>query len=65
MSSQELMIEIAAHLYEKRLLTIGQARRLASLPLIPFQQQLAKRKIAMNYNLEDLEKDLHNLGLSL
>ena len=64
-SSQELMIEIAVHLYEKKIFTINHARKLAGLPLIAFQQQLATRKIPIQYNIEDLKKDLINLDINL
>lgn len=62
-SQEELLLEIAIYLYTKKLLTIGQARKLAKLNLISFQQQLAKRKIPVHYTEAELEKDLKNLGL--
>lgn len=64
-SSAELMIEIAVHLYEKEILTLSQARVIAGLPLIDFQQQLAIRKIPLHYNINSLEQDMKNLGMKL
>jgi predicted HTH domain antitoxin len=62
-SERQLLLELAVYLYSKKILTIGQARKLAKLDLIAFQQQLAHRKININYTIQDLEKDLKNLSL--
>ena len=59
----ELLLEIAIYFYSKKLLTIGQARKIANMDLISFQKQLASRQISIHYTTEDLEKDLKNLGL--
>lgn len=44
-SSTELRLEIAVYLYAKERLSIGQARRLAGLDLVSFQQELAKHGV--------------------
>ncbi len=44
---------------------MGKARELASLSLLDFQKELAKREIDIHYTQEDLNKDLRNLGISL
>lgn len=62
LSQKELLIEIAAYLYSKGILTIGQARKICGLDLVSFQKQLAKRQIAIHYDVPDLEKDIHNLA---
>jgi predicted HTH domain antitoxin len=62
-SERQLLLELAVYLYSKKILTIGQARKLAKLDLIAFQKQLAQRKININYTIQDLEKDLKNLSL--
>lgn len=62
-SSEDLLLEIAVYLYSKKLLTIGQARKLAKLDLISFQRKLAERKIPVHYTEEELQKDLRNLDL--
>jgi predicted HTH domain antitoxin len=59
----ELRVEIGAYLYEKKRLTIGQARKLAGLDLITFQKELSKRNIYIHYDFEDLKTDLQNLNL--
>lgn len=62
-SSEDLLLEIAVYLYSKKLLTIGQARKLAKLDTISFQRKLAERKIPVHYTEEELQKDLRNLDL--
>ena len=63
LSAPELRIDLAAYLYQRERLSMGQARRLAGLALIPFQHELAKRDIAIQLNADDFEKDLQNLSL--
>lgn len=60
---QELAVEIAVYLYEKKRLTLGQARRVANLDLISFQKELAKRNVYIHYETNDLLKDIENLGI--
>ena len=64
-SAEELLIDIACFLYEHKRLSTGQARLLADLNQIEFQQELTKRGIDLHYTEEDLEKDLNNLGINL
>lgn len=59
----ELLIDFAAYLYNKQILSIGQAKKIAQLDLISFQKELAKRNIYLHFDVEDLEKDLKNLNL--
>ncbi|MGH9949484.1 MAG: UPF0175 family protein [Pyrinomonadaceae bacterium] len=61
MEPEELAIEIAAHLYETKRLTMGQAKRLAGLDQIAFQHELKKRNVFIHLTWEDVEKDLENL----
>jgi predicted HTH domain antitoxin len=63
MSPQELAIEIAVYLYEKKRLTLGQAKRFAGLDQISFQKELAKRNVFIHYEAEDVMKDAENLGI--
>ena len=60
-SPQALRIEIAAYLYDKERLSMGQARRLAGLDLISFQKELAKRDIYIHYDIEDFRSDVETL----
>jgi len=60
-SSEELLFDFAVYLYEKQILSIGQARKIVDLDLISFQKELAKRDVFIHFGIEDLEKDLVNL----
>ena len=64
-TANELLIDLACYLYEKKRLSTGQARHLANLDQISFQLELAKRNIDIHYSAEDLHKELKNLGTSL
>ena len=64
-SAETLLVDLACYLYEKKRMSGGQARHLAEVDPIRFQQELAKRDIDIHYAQEDLEKDLKNLGIEL
>ena len=59
----DLLIDFAIYLYDKNILSIGQARKIVNLDLVAFQQELAKRNVYIHFGMEDLEKDLKNLNL--
>lgn len=65
LSADELLIELACYLYDKKRMSMGQARRLAGIDQISFQKELAKRAIYIHYTEDDLRKDLENLGIDL
>lgn len=44
-SAEELLIEMAVHLYDTGRLSIGQARNLVGLDQIYFQKEMAKRDV--------------------
>ena len=60
---EELRIEIAVYLYDKKVLSWGKARKLAGLDEMSFRKELTKRDVYMHYGIEDLEKDIKNLGM--
>ena len=60
-TAEELLIEMAVHLYDMERLSIGQARNLAQLDQISFQKELSKRNVYIKYDIDDLEIDLKNL----
>lgn len=61
MSSQELRIEIAVHLYDLGKFTIGQASKFANLDQLSFQAEMAKREVYFKYTVDDLADDLGTL----
>jgi predicted HTH domain antitoxin len=60
-TQQDLLLDFATYLYEKKTFSIGQAKKMVGMDLITFQKELAKRNIFIHYELEDLEKELKNL----
>ena len=58
MTPAELMLEFAIFLYQRERLSLAQAARLAGLSRIQFQQNLAERKIPLNFGIEDLQQEL-------
>ena len=61
MSSDELKQEIAVLLFRKERLTLGQASRLADMPIADFQHLLASHNIGPHYDVNDLEDDVETL----
>lgn len=61
MSAEDLLIEIAVHLYDIDKLTMGQARKMANLDQISFQQEMAKRDVLIKYDHEDFMDDLDSI----
>lgn len=62
-SGAELLIEMAVHLYDTERLSMGQAKKLANLGQLAFQQELSKRNIHIKYDIIDLEDDLATIKL--
>ena len=61
MTPADLKLEIAVSLYERQILTLEQASKLADLDQLSFQQELGKREIALHYEVSDLESDVQTL----
>lgn len=64
MSAEELKLEIAILFYKKGRMSSGRASKFAGLPRLIFLKELGKRKVPVNYDEEELEKDLNTLGLN-
>lgn len=56
-----LKVELAIRLYQKRILGFGKARELVGLNKWQFQEILAKENIPLNYDIEELERDMETL----
>jgi len=57
----QVLVELAVHLYEQGRLSIGKAHELADLSLWEFRQLLGLRQIAPHLAAEELEQDLETL----
>jgi predicted HTH domain antitoxin len=58
---EQLKVELAVRLYQKRILGFGKARELAGLTKWQFLEKLAKEQIPLNYDVEELERDLETV----
>ncbi|WP_099209754.1 UPF0175 family protein [Thermococcus henrietii] len=58
---ERVRIELALRLYEKGILSFGQARRLAGLSKWEFIELLSKEGLGIPYDEEELENDLRVL----
>jgi predicted HTH domain antitoxin len=58
MSAAQLKQELAVFLYASNKLSFGQARKLAELDIMQFQELLFANNIPMNYGIADLEEDI-------
>lgn len=56
-----LKVELAIRLYQKGILGFGKTRELSGLNKWQFQEILAKENIPLNYDIEELERDLETL----
>lgn len=55
---ERLKTELAIRLYQKGILGFGKARELSGLNKWLFQEILSKEKIPLNYDVDELDKDL-------
>jgi predicted HTH domain antitoxin len=55
---QVLKLELALALYQRGILAMGPARRLAGISKREFIEELGKRKIERHYTMEELEEDV-------
>ncbi|MFB2882237.1 UPF0175 family protein [Floridanema aerugineum] len=53
--------EIAIALFQKELITLGRASRIAQMHQIEFQKLLGSRGICVHYDVEDFEQDIQHL----
>lgn len=57
---EDMQLEIAVWLYERRLVTLARAARWVGLSRLRFQKALAERRVAIHYTSEDLKMDFQN-----
>ena len=60
-SEQEVRIELAIFFYKEYQISPGKAGAIAGLSRIEFWEELGKRKIPINYDVEDFMLDMENL----
>jgi predicted HTH domain antitoxin len=63
LSEAEAKLDLAIGLYTGRHASMGKAAKVADIPYIQFMRELGKRKICINYDVEDFEHDLQSIKL--
>ncbi len=61
LTEAELLLELSVQLYQRRLLSMRAAAELAGISWVKFEEILSQRNINLQYDLNDLKKDLENL----
>ena len=61
MTEEELQLELAIVLYKQDKISSGIVRAWTGITVIEFQQELAKRGLELNYDVEDLESEVNTL----
>ncbi|MFB2979821.1 UPF0175 family protein [Microseira sp. BLCC-F43] len=61
LSEADWLREIAIALFQKELITLNRASRIAQMHQIEFQKLLASRGICVHYDVEDFEQDIQHL----
>jgi predicted HTH domain antitoxin len=57
----QVRLQVAISLFQADIFTLAQAARMAGLPRIAFQQELAKRQIPLHIGEEEVQQDLETL----
>ena len=60
-NEEELKIELALLLYKQNKISSGKVRSWLGLTVLEFQHELAKRELAINYDVEELNQDVETL----
>jgi predicted HTH domain antitoxin len=60
MTEKDCLAEFAVHLYANRRISFAQAIRLCGLKRAEFEQELARRDVAL-YTVDDLHEDVETL----
>jgi predicted HTH domain antitoxin len=61
LSEKELRLEIAVHLFETDIFTLGKAAEFCGLHKMEMQMELAKRKIPLHYDVDMLHEDIKTI----
>ena len=64
-SEDDFRMELAIFLYKRERMTLAQAADFVGMPGFLFQKELAKRKIPVNYSVEDLREDVETFQRKL
>jgi predicted HTH domain antitoxin len=62
LTPDQVRLEVAVALYRDRKVSMGRAVRLAGLPRVPFQRELARRGVTVDHDVAEFEEDLRNIS---
>lgn len=60
-TEEEFRLALAIFLYRELKVPVGKAGQVARLSRIEFWEELGKRNISINYDVEDFEQDVENI----
>ena len=60
-SETTVRLDFLTLLYQKHVLTLAKAARIAGITRLEFQKALAERAIPIHYTIQDIEMDLKHL----
>lgn len=59
-SEKDMLLSLAIFMYSEWKMSSSRCARMADLPRVVFLDELAKRGVPINYDVEDLEQDVKN-----
>jgi len=62
LTAEQTRVEIAVGLFADRRVTLSRAAKIAGVPFLTFQRELANRRIPLHYEVEDFEADVRTLA---
>ena len=60
-SERDALVDIAIGLYKREQVSLGRAAEIANMSSPAFLDELGRRKIPINYGVDDLRQDLSSL----
>lgn len=61
LTKAELKVELAVHLFEQGILSLGKARQVAGMDVLKFMRLISARDITIHYDVTEYEEDLDTL----
>jgi predicted HTH domain antitoxin len=64
LDQQDALVDVAIGLYKRDEVSLGRAAEIANLSVPAFLNELGRRKIPVNYSVDDLRTDVETLDRS-
>lgn len=62
LTPEQTCMEIAVGLFADRRVTLARAAKIAGVPFLIFQREMARRRIPLHYDTADFEADVRTLA---